>query len=91
VLAGMIDVTTIMTGPPSVEAWRWIVAGLSIALFAPNSQEVLSQYDPALGVRPTAQWLTWRPNKSWTLVTATIAIYGILQISKASEFIYYQF
>jgi alginate O-acetyltransferase complex protein AlgI len=87
VLAGMIDVTTIMTGPPSVEAWRWIVAGLSIALFAPNSQEVLSQYDPALGVRPTAQWLTWRPNKSWTLVTATIAIYGILQISKASEFI----
>ncbi len=91
VLGGMIDVTTITTRPPSVDAWKWIAAALAIALLAPNSQEILGQYDPALGVRPTTHWITWRPNRNWALVAAIIAVYGILQISKTSEFIYYQF
>jgi len=91
VLRGMVDVTTINTNPPNIEAWRWLAVALSIALFAPNSQELLSQYDPVLSVHPTARKLAWRPNMKWAIFTATIAVYGILQISKASEFIYYQF
>ena len=91
VLEGMCDVTRLAGTTPDVRAWSWVSAALALALFAPNSQEILSQYEPALGVKPTTQALTWKPNAPWALVTAAVALYGLLHISRASEFIYYQF
>ena len=91
VLSGMTHFDAMTSASFTIQAWRWIAVIAMIAFFAPNSQELLSQYEPALGVTPTEHWLTWRPNKKWALVTAALAAYGILSISKTSEFIYYQF
>jgi D-alanyl-lipoteichoic acid acyltransferase DltB (MBOAT superfamily) len=90
-LAGMTDVVGVTTASSSLEAWTRIAAACLLVLFAPNSQEILSQYDPALGATPARGWVAWKPNGRWALITAAMAVYGILNISKTSEFIYYQF
>jgi hypothetical protein len=84
------------------KAWifrtRWIsVLGLLAFVFvAPNSQHVMSLARPALGVVPPApdqqgRRLLWRPDWFWCGVVVVVAIVSILYLSRASEFIYYQF
>jgi len=76
----------------------WIVVGLGIALCLPNTLQVLSAYEPALGVRPESRgwWtkvraLSWQPSPAWALLTSAIAAIGVLHLSGQSEFLYWQF
>jgi alginate O-acetyltransferase complex protein AlgI len=84
------------------KAWifrtRWIsVVGLLAFVFvAPNSQHVMSLARPALGVVPPppdqqGRRLLWRPDWFWCGAVVVVAIACILYLSRASEFIYYQF
>jgi alginate O-acetyltransferase complex protein AlgI len=68
---------------------------LALALRAPNTLQLLSRYDPALGAprpNPNKQpgWL-WSPSPAWAVGTAVIAAGGILSLGQLSEFFYWQF
>jgi D-alanyl-lipoteichoic acid acyltransferase DltB (MBOAT superfamily) len=76
----------------------WLLALGVIVFFCPNTQEIMARYEPALGVRakdtPEASPLrriSWRPSVVWSLVVATMAVVGILQLAGPSEFLYWQF
>ena len=86
------------------EATKMVVIFLGVVWFFPNSHEVLASHKPALeyaaeppkvSLAPTpawlGRWLTWRPNLLWALVLAALMVCGVLNLSRPTEFIYWQF
>jgi hypothetical protein len=76
--------------------WPMVICAMAFCFFAPNTQHFMSLARPALGILPPlpderAGRLLWRPNVAYAMVTAAAAIASILYLSRASEFIYYQF
>jgi alginate O-acetyltransferase complex protein AlgI len=75
---------------------NWIVAGLAIVWLAPNTQQIMERFDPALDYRPeprpAMRWLRWQPTRLWALAMTIVAYFGLLYMSSGfSEFIYFQF
>lgn len=73
-----------------------IPALLAIALFFPNSQEVLAKHEPAFGFKsgpPKGGWLdmAWSPSLLWGIGVAAAAMLSIYQLAGPSEFLYWQF
>jgi alginate O-acetyltransferase complex protein AlgI len=74
----------------------WIAGLMAIALVAPNSQQLMSYIAPndvemqRPALRPKV-WPRWSLSRGWALVAATTFIYTLTQMSKISEFLYYQF
>lgn len=70
-----------------------LVIGLLLVWLAPNTQQIMRHFRPALDVPdntpPTR--LTWQPGYRWAVFHAVIAIAGLISISELSEFIYFQF
>jgi alginate O-acetyltransferase complex protein AlgI len=86
------DSPTFLGGP----LINWIIAGLAIVWFAPNTQQIMERFDPALDYRPepkqAMRWLRWEPTTRWALATTLVAYFGLLYMSSGfSEFIYFQF
>jgi len=76
----------------------WIVVPAFIALVCPNTLQILSRYEPALGWKPsphdgaTAKTrLLWTPSLAWAVAVSIIAAVGILYLGGQSEFLYWQF
>ena len=97
---GAIFANQLLTNPKTGIAM--IVFLYAIALFFPNTQQWLANYQPALGYRPIPnqqpKWLVkiwdrwqWQPNLYWAAITSAIAVGSILGLSQVSEFIYFQF
>jgi alginate O-acetyltransferase complex protein AlgI len=77
---------------------RWPMAILLVVfvMIAPNSQQVMRMARPALGVLPLTPReqkgkFLWWPDLPWAAITAALAVASIYSLSRASEFIYYQF
>ena len=74
--------------------YAWITALLPLTLFAPNTQEILGRFQPALafhGSSFSATRFAWRPSPGWATVASLIVAGGLLSLSRVSEFLYYQF
>ena len=80
-------------------AWlmMWMLGLFVLAMFFPNTGQMLKTYEPALGLRPApttggrlAQ-LAWNPSLGWAVAMAVIAFAAILRIGGPSEFLYWQF
>jgi alginate O-acetyltransferase complex protein AlgI len=72
---------------------NWIVILFAVVWLAPNSQQIMGRFRPALGVPEPAYggWLRWRPS-AWTAVpVAALALIAIVNLHKKSEFLYFQF
>ena len=76
----------------------WIVALLAIALAFPNSLQIMSRYEPAIGVkcRPEdlGRWawiLDWRPTLPWAFLMSALAVTSVIKLGGKSEFLYWQF
>jgi hypothetical protein len=75
----------------------WICVQMFIALACPNTLQILSQYEPALGVKPRpakpgiGRLLEWNASLSWAIAVSCIAAIAIISISGPSEFLYWQF
>ncbi len=80
-------------GSQFVFTWAWVSSLLAIALFLPNTQELMRHHRPGFDFDPAAVTATmeWRPTPAWGLLTAALAAAGILSLSQATEFLYYQF
>jgi alginate O-acetyltransferase complex protein AlgI len=77
-------------------AWAWIGALFAITWFAPSTQMIMRKYQPALGWQPdehAPRFLSpaWSPSPVWALGTSLILTGCILNLSEASEFIYFNF
>jgi hypothetical protein len=81
-----------------------LVIFLWVVWLFPNSHEMLAAHEPALEYArdpakvphaPTPRWLgwllQWRANLVWALVLAGLMVGAVLGLSRASEFIYWQF
>ncbi|MGL5939487.1 MAG: MBOAT family O-acyltransferase [Waterburya sp.] len=74
---------------------------LFIAWYTPNIQQWMGKYNPTsteLVEYHQPQWqqrfwqyLSWRPNKIWTVIIAGLTSLSLLCFSRVSEFLYFQF
>ena len=71
---------------------NWLLICALITWLAPNTQQLMRGFAPALGVvddglRALRWGLSWR----WLAGTVALAVFGILSLTALSEFIYFQF
>ena len=75
----------------------WISVLTFVALACPNTLQILSRYEPALGVTlqsaklPTGSLMEWNASLPWAIGVSLIAAIGIISIGGPSEFLYWQF
>lgn len=75
---------------------KWLPFLLVFCWVAPNTQQILAAYHPALltrgyGELGGATHAAWRPNAAWLLGLAVVAAVAVLSIERYSEFIYFRF
>jgi alginate O-acetyltransferase complex protein AlgI len=92
-LAGMIGKHGVGGHLPVIKLVR-LAYMFALVWAAPNTQQIMSKYEPALG-RPIANpyaWLTWKPGYGWAVYSATLGGLSILALGgAATEFLYFQF
>jgi len=76
-----------------VMTYAWIVALLPIVFLAPNTQQILARFQPALdAVREAAGTrLAWSARTWQAVVMAIVLACGLLSLTRPSEFLYFQF
>ncbi len=85
------------SGSMLVEASLRISVLLFVTFECPNTLELLSAYEPALGIKPVktpGRWLnrlTWQPTIRWAFGLACVALAGILSLGEPHEFLYWRF
>lgn len=71
----------------------WVAALLPIVFLAPNTQQIMQRFKPALdqpdSARPTP--MAWRASTGWALAMALVLGFGLLSLTRPSEFLYFQF
>ncbi len=73
---------------------NWIIILLAIVWLAPNSQQIMDRYRPALalpGEAPYQGRLLWRPAAWLAVPVALLALICVVNLHKQSEFLYFQF
>lgn len=79
----------------------WLVFWIAFLWWLPNTQQWMARFEPSINV-PAADlepptfprfWkrLQWTPTIPWALVTAGLALISFLNMSRISEFLYFQF
>ncbi len=79
-----------------VAQFNWLCFLLALCWLAPNTQQILAPYRPALmtpryGDLGSAGFLTWRPNLAWLSALVASGLFALLSIERYSEFIYFRF
>jgi D-alanyl-lipoteichoic acid acyltransferase DltB (MBOAT superfamily) len=75
----------------------WLIILLFIVWFAPNTQEIMSQYKPVLMARKPNRlnnhiWF-WKPTLAWAVILSLVSFIAISKVLSAetSNFLYFQF
>jgi hypothetical protein len=82
--------TPAMTGTGVVH-WIWIL--LAVVWLAPNTQQIMASSRPGLGIpreSAIARW-QWHPSAISAAAVAVVALTAIVNLSRHSEFLYFQF
>ena len=74
----------------------WLAALLPMVWWAPNSQQIMGRFAVALrerepDERPVSAFVQWQPTPSWAFVAAVLFTVALLNLTKPSEFLYFQF
>lgn len=74
-------------------AINWIWISLLIVWFAPNTQQIMASYKPALDMPQgsSAKRLLWRPSAYAALIVWLTGFIAIINLNKQSAFLYFQF
>jgi D-alanyl-lipoteichoic acid acyltransferase DltB (MBOAT superfamily) len=82
----------------NIRPLAWIFGLLLFAWTAPNSQQVLQHFTQAMRIPSEAhsgeasrRWWHWRPGGAWPVVASLLFLLALLQLSKVTEFLYFQF
>ena len=73
---------------------NWIVILLAIVWFAPNTQQIMARFNPALLLPrdfAPARRLSWRPTVAAGVIVALIGLISVVNLHRQSEFLYFQF
>ena len=73
---------------------NWIVILLGIAWFAPNTQQIMARFEPAIAMPKDLQpavRLAWRPTAFAAVIVAVAGLAAIFNLHQKSEFLYFQF
>jgi alginate O-acetyltransferase complex protein AlgI len=99
-LEGMAGLNGITKADPyyfGITQLRWLAAMFVIVWALPNAQQMLHRHRPALETYPgevsPPRWqrLAWRPARAWALLTAALLVAAVINLTRVSEFLYYQF
>ena len=67
----------------------------AIALFLPNTQEIMADYQPAVDFKPddltAPSRLRWQPNPWQAFTVAVLLVLALSKMNQVSEFLYFQF
>lgn len=83
--------------PHGVRAALWAGAAMLLALCAPNVAQIMGRYRPAFETYPgevrrlRSRWLEWNPRWYWACLVAILAFWTITNLTRVSEFLYFQF
>lgn len=71
----------------------WVAALLPIVFLAPNTQQIMDRYKPALDQDDNSgsERMVWATNWRWGLAMAFVLACGLLSLTRPSEFLYFQF
>jgi len=74
---------------------RWLISVGILALALPNTQELFALNEQSSPGAPPRQepdtGLRWHPSRRWAIFLGLLFIASLLQLSKISPFLYYQF
>ncbi len=75
-----------------VQGTALILFLLGIAVFAPNTQQIMIAFNPVIeSAKILPGLLQWRPNWKWALSMSTVAVIAVINANDVSEFLYFQF
>ena len=69
----------------------WILALLPIAWWMPNSQQITARFPVVLDPPESRSRWSWTPSLPWAIAAAVLFTIALLNLTKPSEFLYYQF
>lgn len=69
----------------------WVASLWALASLAPNSQQIMADFSPALEVVESNSRIRWKANLLWMIATIFVLIYAFTEMGKVSEFLYFQF
>ena len=71
----------------------WLAALYAIVWGAPNTQQIMRSYAPALGriVAGPLPRLAWQPTLPWAVAFGIATVLGLLSVGGTGEFLYYRF
>ena len=73
-------------------AINWIWISLLLVWFAPNTQQIMTDFRPALeSAGEPPRWLRWRPTAATGLLIWALAFVAIINLNRESAFLYFQF
>lgn len=73
------------------DGWDMVIWVSLIALFAPNTQEIMGKFHPAWdAVTSNTRW-QWRPHPALAVLAGLALGLSIVNIGQVSEFLYFQF
>jgi alginate O-acetyltransferase complex protein AlgI len=88
---GVIFDGTLHNGFFPVEGIFWILVLLLVSIALPNTQQIMLETHKNETPELRYQWMIWKPSLAWVIITAGILLISVLSLSKASEFLYFQF
>lgn len=77
--------------------FRWCAVLLAFCWWLPNTQEIMREQHPALdaeehlAAHSGEAGVLWKPNARWAIGVALLAVIAFFSLSRASEFLYFQF
>ncbi len=74
-------------------AINWIWISLLIIWLAPNTQQIMRHFRPALDVPPgtVLTRITWRPTLLAAVLVCSLGFVALINLNQQSEFLYFQF
>lgn len=95
-LKGMAGLHGITDASTYTVQFGWIATLFIVVWSMPNTQEIIGRKDPIMDALSSYSlksmtWLRWRPAYSYALATGFIALIALVNMSKESEFLYFQF
>jgi hypothetical protein len=95
----MLGMTALPAGATSLlkpKLWFWLAGLLGFVWLLPNVAQLVSDHQPypAVLAEPKAllpTWRRWRINSAWAWTAALLLAASALSLSRAGEFLYYNF
>ncbi len=74
------------------KTWVWLAGLLAACWLLPNTAEMMAEQQPYQGiVKPRYPWLGWTMRPAWAWACGLLLGASILSLSRAGEFLYYNF